>query len=116
MYKDVITGVIRRYGTKCRAISKYGSEISVKGFIQPLNYRNKASVGGSFEADGYLDGGYFLFIGEASFRADVMGYGTIIEAMGQRYVVTRGEMYVHRGEYLYSRAVLRCVSGGDNDE
>ncbi len=116
MYKDVITGVIKRYGTKCTVTSKYGSGLSVYGFIQPLNYRNKASVGGIFQSDGYLDGGYYLFIGEPRFRADIMGYGTMIEANGQRYVVTRGEMYLHKGDYLYSRAVMRCVSEGDTDE
>lgn len=114
MYKDVILGVIKRYGTKCTVTTKNGSRISVKGFIQPLNYRNKASVGGSFQPDGYLDGGYYLFIGEPKYRADIMGYGSVIETDDQSYVVTRGEMYSHKGEYLYSRAVLRCVSEGGN--
>ena len=116
MYKDVITGVIKRYGTKCTVTSKYGNCISVYGFVQPLNYRNKASLGGSFSSNGYLDGGYYLFIGEPVFRADISGYGTVIEANDKKYIITRGEMYLHEGEYLYSKAVMRCISEGDSNE
>ena len=117
MYKDVITAVIKRYGLKCRIIPKNeGREFYAYGFIEPLNHKSRYTSGGEFSTDGYLDGGYSLFIGEARCRTDLIGYGSEIEYDGQKYILMHGDLYYKSKQPLYSRAILKKVSGGGIDE
>ncbi len=111
MHKDVITAVIKQYGLKCKVVPENaGREFTVYGFIEPLNYKSKYVAGGNFSVNGYLDGGYSLFIGEARCRTDLLGYGTVIECEDGKYTLVHGDIY-HKGKHpLYSRAILRRVS------
>ena len=53
-------------------IHREGQVLQVSAWIQPLRYKNKMYLSGTYLPDGYLDGGHFLYLGPAEARLDQM--------------------------------------------
>lgn len=101
-----------------RLLQRYGDLVEIRGeeqalqvnaWIQPLRYKNKMYLGGTYLPDGYLDGGHFLYLGPAEARLDQMSSNIILSHQGIFYSIQQAEPIWFAKELLYIWAILqRC--------
>jgi hypothetical protein len=105
-----------------RLLQRYGDLVEIRGeeralqvnaWIQPLRYKNKMYLGGTYLPDGYLDGGHFLYLGPAETRLDQMPSDTVLSRQGVRYMIQRVEPVWFANEILYIWAILQ-ICGEEN--
>lgn len=113
MYRDLILRMLNRYGRKCE-IMPFGSEkkLSVKAIINPLLYKNKLYVGGSYLPDGFYDGGHYLYIGDPKISLESIPVGSTLKVSGNTYLIKHAEQYYIEERPLYSWAVLQLQKRG----
>ena len=105
-----------------RLLQRYGDLVEIRGeeqalqvnaWIQPLRYKNKMYLSGTYLPDGYLDGGHFLYLGPAEARLDQMPSDTMLSRQGVRYRIQRAEPIWFANEILYIWAILQ-ICGEEN--
>lgn len=108
----------RRAGVE-RMLSRYGTKVwiqkneenapwlAAKAFIQPLRYKNKMYLNGSFLEAGFLDGGHYLYIGPCTHRIDQYPMDTRVRTEEQDYVVQRAEAIYVQNAPVYVWAILQ---------
>ena len=102
-----IQRLIARYGRTVTLEDSAGEKETAKAMIQPLRYKNKMYLEGSFLPPGYLDGGHYLYLGEASLRLDLRARDTVIKTDEESYLLKSGEKVCIGDEVLYIWAVLQ---------
>ncbi|HHZ05465.1 MAG TPA: hypothetical protein GX401_01550 [Clostridiales bacterium] len=112
---DGIKEIITAYGGKIQ-LSYDGATVETNGFIQPLRYKNKMYLDGSYLPCGYCDGGHYLYIGKAEAVPD--NTDVILKTADDReYIIVRSEMYYLWDTPLYLWAILTpSVRGDENTE
>ena len=86
-----------------------------KAFVQPLRYKNKMYLDGTFTQIGYADQGYYLYIGPPGIGVTEMGPFDRLMFEGNLYLVTRAERFFVQKEELYCWAILRlCEKEGED--
>ena len=88
-------------------IHREGQVLQVSAWIQPLRYKNKMYLSGTYLPDGYLDGGHFLYLGPAEARLDQMPSDTVLSRHGVRSRIQRAEPIWFANEILYIWAILQ---------
>lgn len=79
-----------------------------RAVVQPLRYKNKMYLDGTFTKIGKNTGGYYLYIGPPDH--DVAGLAAsarLVDADGKRYSIDRGEKVWFGNEIFYIWAILR---------
>lgn len=93
-------------GAAERVLSRLGRTVELvlpeetrklKAVIQPLRYKNKMYLGGSFLPPGRLDGGHYLYLGPCSERLEKLPFGTYLRAEDGEYAIKRSDT-VYVGE------------------
>ncbi len=80
---------------------------TIKAVIQPLRYKNKIYLGGSFLPPGRIDGGHYLYLGPCSERLEKLPFGTYLRAQDGEYAIKRSDT-VYVGETpAYVWAILQ---------
>ena len=98
-------------------IDLYGSKVTLeidnvkyktKAFVQPLRYKNKMYVDGYFLAQGYLDGGHYLYIGKADFKFTDPIENNIITLDNSliQFIVKRFEVFQICDKDIYIWAII----------
>ncbi|MBQ5565232.1 MAG: hypothetical protein IIT42_00070 [Clostridia bacterium] len=115
MFITLTDKLIKRYGCDCEVLP-VGSDISisVKAFINPLLFRNKLYIGGSYVPDGYCDEGHYVYIGESRLDLSDMPIGTTVRCGDTVYSIKHSEMYVVENQPIYNWAVLQVRERGVN--
>lgn len=105
--------LLRRYGSDVKV--KWDSKCAqIKAMVQPLYYKNKMYLKGSYLPDGYFDGGHYLYIGPAGVRLDQLPFDATVVCEDVSYRVKRAELIQIAGENLYTWAILQvCGEGSD---
>lgn len=101
-----IGGMIERYGRRVQ-IEENGVLKKTRAIIQPLRYKNKMYVSGSFLPPGFADGGHYLYLGNAWARLDLLPADTLIRTDEESYLLKRGEKVLLGDEILYIWAILQ---------
>ena len=84
--------------------------------IQPLRYKNKMYLHGAYSDLGYVDPGFYLYIGPGEVALDTLSRDAVI-TMGERsFVIDRAERVYYGGQAVYCWAVLRSRFEEDADE
>ncbi len=114
MYRDLVLRMIGKYGRMCE-IMPFGSKkiIRAKAVVNPLLYKNKQYVGGSYLPDGYCDGGHYLYIGDPKINLDSFPVGSLLRVGGSTYLIKHSEQYFIDDKPLYSWAVLQLRKRGE---
>lgn len=107
-----IDRLLRRYGDLVE-IRQKGDLLQVNAWIQPLRYKNKMYLGGTYLPDGYWDGGHFLYIGPAGVRLDEMPPDTLLYRQGRCFCIQRAEPIGFANEVLYLWAILQTCEEGE---
>ena len=117
MYARAINRMINRYGRLCEVIP-FGSDTKVRtnAFLNPLLYKNKMYIGGTYLPDGFYDGGHYLYIGKAAVRLDNLPLGSVVKCGGDTYTIKRAEQYVIADKAVYIWAVLQIAKKGEGNE
>jgi hypothetical protein len=112
-FRRRVDRLLRRYGSE--ALVEWDDRSTrVKAMIQPLYYKNKMYLEGSYLPDGYYDGGHYLYIGPAGVRLDQLPFDAVVARDGVCYRIKRAELVKNAGEALYSWAILQiCGEGSD---
>ena len=106
-----------RYGSQMVLITKEGRRLLHKAFLQPLRYKNKMYLDGTFTQIGYADQGYYLYIGPPGTGVADMGPFDRLAFEGNLYLVTRAERFFVQQEELYCWAILRlCEKEGEGEQ
>lgn len=103
---DSVHNLINRYGSRLE-ISNGKDITAVRAFIQPLRYKNKMYIDGSFLPGGYIDGGHYLYIGSPEIRFD-KGFEDVVitTADNESFIVKRAELYTLSDVPIYIWAIL----------
>ena len=65
MYRELIVGMIERYGRACVITPDNGEDnIRVKAIINPILYKQRMYLNDVYLPDGVIDKGLFLYIGK----------------------------------------------------
>lgn len=117
MYARAINRMISRYGRQCEVVA-FGSDtaVSTKAFLNPLLYKNKISIGGTYLPDGFYDGGHYLYIGRSDVRLDNLPLGSVVRCGENTYSIKRAEQYIVGDKSAYTWAVLQIAKKGESDE
>ena len=97
--------MIRKYGNEINVITE-GNNIRARAFIEPLHYRNRIHIGGSY----HYVGGYekkYLYIG--LLEVTLVENKTIIHSNNNYYRVVRVEKYKNEEKFLYIWAILVLI-------
>lgn len=106
--------MIGRYGQQCEiVVSGNDRLVKTKAFLNPLLYKNKIYIGGTYLPDGFYDGGHYLYIGRASVRLDNLPFGSVVKFGSDTYIIKRAEQYIVAGECIYTWAVLQLAEKGE---
>lgn len=112
-FRRRVDRLLRRYGSEA-LVGWDTSSIRVNAVIQPLYYKNKMYLEGSYLPDGYIDGGHYLYIGPAGVRLDQLPFDATVLCDGVSYRIKRAELVKNAGEALYTWAILQvCGEGSD---
>ena len=115
MYKDVVSAVIKQHGVKCKIKPMHTDKVFYAyGIVEPLCYSNRNLLREISMSDGFIDKGYYLFIGAPEYGTELFVYGTEIEYLKQQYVMIHAEQYYIGSEVVCNRAILRKAS--DNEQ
>lgn len=109
----IIGSEIRRYGTSV-TVSDGSESVERKGFIQPLRYRSRVSVGGVIRDLGKLRRERYLFIGTAD--CELHENRSVIESADGKYIVKRCETFYFGSSPVYVWAVLERYSDALEDD
>ena len=97
--------MIHKYGNEMSVITE-GNTVVSRAFIEPLHYRNRIHIGGSY----HYVGGYekkYLYIG--LLEVALVENKTIIHFNNRYYRVVRVEKYKNKEKFLYTWAILVLI-------
>lgn len=100
-----VSNMIRKYGYEIDIITE-GNTVTSKAFIEPLHYKNRIHIGGSYHYVGGYESKY-LYIG--LLEVALVENKTIIHFNNRYYRVVRVEKYKNEGKFLYTWAILVLI-------
>lgn len=107
--------LFRRHGAQVILQDRDGRRQAYWAIIHPLRYKNKMYLQGAYTDIGYVDPGFYLYIGPGDCPLDTLSRDATL-TMGERsFVIDRAERVYYRGKSLYCWAVLRSMIQEDDD-
>ena len=109
-----------------RLFRRHGAQVALRdgddrpkvywALIHPLRYKNKMYLQGAYSDIGYVDPGFYLYIGPGAYPLDTLSRNATL-TMGERsFVIDRAERVLYRGKSVYCWAVLRSMIQEDANE
>ncbi len=114
MFNNCVTSVINRFGRSVEVISKNGTNVSTKAFIQPLRYKDQTYMGGKCIDIGYVNSKNYLYIGNKDLRLDLYPFNTILKTSGDNYVIKRAQAVYLGEDVLYVWAIIQVYVEDSN--
>ncbi|MCQ2514502.1 MAG: hypothetical protein MJ089_05385 [Ruminococcus sp.] len=99
----MMSDTINRYGS-CITVSHNNTTFKINAFIEPLRYKNRIYIGGSYRKLGVSHSEKYLYIGPAT--TPLVANVSVIEHKGIRYLVKRSEIYYLKDLPVYVWAIL----------
>lgn len=78
--------------------------------LQPLRYKNKMYLEGTYTPIGRSDRGYYLYTGPYDHDLTKLTDAAVVEAADARYTIDRAEKVFLNGVCVYVWAILRAVT------
>ena len=106
---DVFSEMVKRHGLPLTMSAKNNplNNRQFSAFIQPLRYKNKMYLDGTYSEVGYIDQAYYLYIGPPDINILSLPEDATVEFMGKKYNFTRSEKVAIGQQVLYYWSVLR---------
>lgn len=103
-FAENIANEFDKYGQEVKIIN--GDDVFItRAFVEPLRYKNKIYIGGSYRALKGLD--KYLYTGKPGFG--LKEKETVIETDCARYLVIRTETYCVNDSKIYDWAILKSL-------
>ena len=107
--RRMVENILKQYGTTM-TVTSGGTEITVKGFFQPVRSKSWQNMVSLDTPLGEVPRGQYVYIGPPSVEA---ADGDTLEVMGKQYLFRRVEPYFYGDEAVYLWGL--CVEKGVND-
>ena len=108
--------LFRQYGSDVVLSDGPGTAVSLRAMIHPLRYKNKMYLQGAYTDIGYVDPGFYLYIGPGEYALDELSRDAMVQMGKRSFVIDRAERVFYRGKSLYCWAVLRSMIEEESDE
>lgn len=108
MNVNTIDTCINKYGRSVYITDEGWNSKIYNAFVQPLRYKNKMYLSGSFNELGHYGEGYYLYIGPAKENFDNLSKRALLHtADGKSYKIERYEKIFLKEKPLYIWAVIK---------
>lgn len=103
---ESVTNMIKRYGNEVTVTTQTEQEKTF-GFVQPLRYKSKMYLDGTWADPGYCDGSHYIYIGLPCVLLLNKENTAVITCNSKKYVAgSTNELYMVKDTPLYLWSVL----------
>lgn len=105
----VLGRLFERHGRLVSLKDGPGRPVAYHAIIQPLRYKNKMYLQGAYSDVGYVDPGFYLYLGPGEIALDEGSRDAVLTVGKRSFVIDRAERVFYRDRSLYCWAILRSV-------
>ena len=108
MKEETVKAYIEKFGRSVYISDADWRSKTFRAFIQPLRYKNKMYLGGSFNELGHYSEGYYLYLGPPDENFEFLSNRALLHtADGSSYKIERFERIYIKEKPIYMWAVIK---------